>query len=229
MADDRQGETSRILQLLRKHVIFAIAILAGLLVFLLLTTREVNARNLLAGWNVSALLFIAATWRRMLRASVATIRKRSADLDFSDTLLMFLSIAAALASIAGIGLELHQVKDAAPGAALARAMVAIATILISWVFLHTLFTLHYAHRYYGGDDDGDGVKGDGLKFPEGLDEPVYWDFLYYSFTIGVASQTADVATSSTVMRKLTLLHSVLSFLFNTTILALAINVGASLL
>jgi len=83
MADDRQGETSRILQLLRKHVIFAIAILAGLLVFLLLTTREVNARNLLAGWNVSALLFIAATWRRMLRASVATIRKRSADLDFS--------------------------------------------------------------------------------------------------------------------------------------------------
>jgi uncharacterized membrane protein len=97
------------------------------------------------------------------------------------------------------------------------------------VFLHTLFTLHYAHRFYGGDDDGDGVKGDGLKFPEGVAEPLYWDFLYYSFTIGVASQTADVATTSTAMRKLTLLHSVLSFLFNTTILALAINVGASLL
>jgi uncharacterized membrane protein len=98
------------MQLLRKHVVFVIALLVGLLVFLLLTTREVNARNLLAGWNVSALLFIAATWWRMLRASVEKIRKRSADLDFSDSLLLFLSIAAALASIAGIGLELHQVK-----------------------------------------------------------------------------------------------------------------------
>ncbi|WP_160009029.1 DUF1345 domain-containing protein [Rhizobium sp. 18055] len=229
MAGNTRGEPSRLMKLMRKHAVFLIALLVGLLVFLLLTTREVNARNLLAGWNVSALLFIAATWWRMLRASVEKIRKRSADLDFSDSLLLFLSIVAALASVAGIGLELHQVKDAAPGVAFARALTAIATILISWVFLHTLFTLHYAHRFYGGDDDGDGVKGDGLKFPEGVAEPLYWDFLYYSFTIGVASQTADVATTSTGMRKLTLLHSVLSFLFNTTILALAINVGASLL
>ena len=229
MAVHTGSERGRVMQLLRKHAIFLIAVAVGFLVFLLLTTREVNARNVLAGWNVSALIFIAATWRRMLRASVATIRKRAADLDFSDSLLMFLSIAAALASIAGIGLELHQVKEAAPGVALGRALAAVVTILISWVFLHTLFTVHYAHRFYGVDDDGDGLKGDGLKFPEGVEEPVYWDFLYYSFTIGVASQTADVATSSTVMRKLTLLHSVLSFLFNTTILALAINVGASLL
>lgn len=229
MADHTGSETGRVMQLLRKHAIFLSAVLIGFLVFLLLTTREVNARNVLAGWNVSAVIFIAATWRRMLRANVATIRKRAADLDFSDSLLMFLSIAAALASIAGIGLELHQVKDAESGVALTRALVAVVTILISWVFLHTLFTVHYAHRFYGVDDDGDGLKGDGLKFPEGVEEPVYWDFLYYSFTIGVASQTADVATSTTVMRKLTLLHSVLSFLFNTTILALAINVGASLL
>jgi uncharacterized membrane protein len=229
MAEVTSGGSGRPLRLLRKHAIFVIAVIVGLSVFLLLTTREVTARNLLAGWNVAAVMFIVATWRRMLKASVATIRKRSADLDFSDTLLMFLSISAAIASVAGIGLELHQVKEAAPSVALGRALAAVVTILISWVFLHTLFTVHYAHRFYGGDDDGDGVKGDGLKFPEGLNEPVYWDFLYYSFTIGVASQTADVATSSTVMRKLTLLHSVLSFLFNTTILALAINVGASLL
>jgi hypothetical protein len=78
--------------LLRKHAIFVIAVLVGLAVFLLLTTREVTARNLLAGWNVAAVMFIVATWRRMLKASVATIRKRSADLDFSDSLLMFLSI-----------------------------------------------------------------------------------------------------------------------------------------
>ncbi|RDJ08738.1 DUF1345 domain-containing protein [Rhizobium grahamii] len=224
MADERQGRTSRVMQLAHKHVVVLVSLCAGLLVFLLLTTREVNARNLLAGWNVSAVVFIVATWWRMLRASVETIRKKSEDLDFSDSLLLFLSISAALASIAGIGLELHSVKDVAPSVALTRALVAIVTILISWVFLHTLFTVHYAHRFYGGSE-----KGEGLKFPEGRREPIYWDFLYYSFTIGVASQTADVATTSVTMRKLTLLHSILSFLFNTTILALAINVGASLL
>ncbi|KQV66280.1 DUF1345 domain-containing protein [Rhizobium sp. Root1220] len=224
MADQIKRSRNRLVLMVRKQSIFVVATLTGLLVFLLLTTRDFNARNLLAGWNVAAVIFIAATWRRMLRATVETIRKRSADLDFSDSLLLFLSIAAALASIAGIGLELHSVKDATPSTAVARAFAAFVTILISWVFLHTLFTVHYAHRFYAGEG-----KGEGLKFPDAVEEPAYWDFLYYSFTIGVASQTADVATTTTTMRKLTLLHSVLSFLFNTTILALAINVGASLL
>ncbi|MBB3317369.1 MULTISPECIES: DUF1345 domain-containing protein [unclassified Rhizobium] len=208
----------------RKHMVFVVAVAAGLVTFLLLTSREVNPQNLIVAWNVSAIVFTALTWRRMLRASVASIRKRAEDLDISDVVLLALSILAAVASIAGIALELHFAKEAGPSEALARALVAIVTILNSWFFLHTLFTVHYAHRYYGGSH-----KGDGLKFPESTKEPIYWDFLYYSFTIGVASQTADVATTSVTMRKLTLLHSILSFLFNTTILALAINVGASLL
>nr|WP_028748786.1 DUF1345 domain-containing protein [Rhizobium mesoamericanum] len=218
---DREGQ---IVGQVRKHMVFAVALIAGLVTFLLLTSRQVNPRNLVVGWNVGAIVFTALTWRRMLRASVASIRKRAEDLDYSDVVVLSLSILAALASIAGIALELHFAKDTGRSEALVRALVAIVTILNSWVFLHTLFTVHYAHRFYGGED-----KGEGLKFPEGNDEPVYWDFLYYSFTIGVASQTADVATTSTAMRKLTLLHSVLSFLFNTTILALAVNVGASLL
>jgi uncharacterized membrane protein len=207
-----------------KHASFFAAAAAGLVVFLLLTSREVSARNILFGWNAAALVFIALSWRKMLKATVESIRKRSEDLDFSDTFLLFLSIAAALASIAGIGLELHSVKAAPANIALARAGVAILTITISWLFLHTLFTIHYAHHFYGGPD-----RGEGLKFPEGLEEPGYWDFLYFSFTIGVAAQTADVAVTSPSMRRLTLLHAILSFLFNTTILALAINVGASLL
>ncbi|PCK79496.1 DUF1345 domain-containing protein [Rhizobium sophoriradicis] len=208
----------------RRHASFIIAFLAGLAVFLLMTSREVSARNILFGWNASAGVFIVLSWRKMLRATVESIRERAEDLDFSDTVLLALSIGAALASIAGIGLELHSIKEATPDMALARAGGAVLTILISWVFLHTLFTIHYAHYFYGGMDEGSG-----LKFPDGIEEPGYWDFLYFSFTIGVAAQTADVAVGSTGMRKLTLLHAVLSFLFNTTILALAINVGASLL
>ncbi|WP_413710334.1 DUF1345 domain-containing protein [Rhizobium sp. Rhizsp82] len=207
-----------------RHGSFIIAFAAGFAVFLLLTSRDVNAKNVLVGWNVTAIVFIGISWRKMLRATVSDIRRRSEDLDFSDTFVLFLSIAAAVASIAGIGLELHSVKDAPPDVAFARAIAAVVTILISWVFLHTLFTIHYAHRFYGGSD-----KGEGLMFPDKIEEPTYWDFLYFSFTIGVAAQTADVAVSSRIMRKIALLHAILSFLFNTTILALAINVGASLL
>jgi uncharacterized membrane protein len=218
------GKRSGFMTYAIRHGSFIIAFAAGFAVFLLLTSRDVNAKNVLVGWNVTAIVFIAISWRKMLRATVSDIRRRSEDLDFSDTFVLFLSIAAAVASIAGIGLELHSVKDAPADVALGRAMAAIVTILISWVFLHTLFTIHYAHRFYGGRD-----KAEGLVFPDKIEEPIYWDFLYFSFTIGVAAQTADIGLSSRTMRKIALLHAVLSFLFNTTILALAINVGASLL
>ncbi|MFP3545672.1 DUF1345 domain-containing protein [Rhizobium sp. SIMBA_035] len=218
------GKRSGFMTYAIRHGSFIIAFAAGFAVFLLLTSRDVNAKNVLVGWNVTAIVFIVISWRKMLRATVSDIRRRSEDLDFSDTFVLFLSIAAAVASIAGIGLELHSVKDAPADVALGRAMAAIVTILISWVFLHTLFTIHYAHRFYGGRD-----KAEGLVFPDKIEEPIYWDFLYFSFTIGVAAQTADIGLSSRTMRKIALLHAVLSFLFNTTILALAINVGASLL
>lgn len=220
MADDDQGGLT--VTSVTRHSSVIIAFISGLAAFLVLNAVRVGADHVLIGWNVAAMVFISISWRRMLRATVADIRRRAEDLDFSDTLVLFLSIAAALASIAGIGLELHSIKSAAPSIALAKAGEAIVTILISWVFLHTLFTIHYAHRFYS-------EQGNGLIFPDRIEEPVYWDFLYFSFTIGVAAQTADVAVSSVTMRKITLLHAVLSFLFNTTILALAINVGASLL
>jgi uncharacterized membrane protein len=103
-------------------------------------------------------------------------------------------------------------------------MITGLTVALSWTFTHVVFTLHYANVYYRPDDDGPG----GLKFP-GDRAPDYRDFLYYSFVIGCAAQTGDVATVSPAMRHLTLLHGIVAFAFNTAILALTINVGASLL
>ena len=220
----RRVKRSPIVTMVRKHLSVVLAVLVALAVFGLLTSRQFNASNFLVSWNCSAGVYIVFTWYHMIRSNVHRIRQRSADMDFSDVLVLFLSIVAALASIAGIGIELSGVKDASPEVALARAGTAFLTILISWVFLHTLFTTHYAHRFYA---DTSGKPP--IRFPDDVKEPNYWDFLYFTFTIGVASQTADVAIGTTLMRKLALLHSVLSFLFNTTILALAINVGASLL
>lgn len=215
---------SRGFMLLRKHQVILIAVLAGIAVFLLLTSRDLDTSNLLIAWDTTAVVYIVYSLYRMLTADVQRIRKRSADLDFSDALLLFLSVGAAVASIGGIVLDLIGVKDASPEVAFFRVMMAIVTILISWTFLHTLFTTHYAHRFYGSPG-----KGQGLKFAEPVEEPIYWDFLYFSFTVGVAAQTADIGVSTVAMRKLVLLHAILSFLFNTTILALAINVGASLI
>jgi uncharacterized membrane protein len=222
--EKRRPAHSRIVVQFFKHQSVILAALVSLAVFVLLTSGQFNARNFLTSWNSGAGVYIALSWYRMLTSNVHLIRRRSADLDFSEFVVLFLAIAAALASIGGIALELGGIKDALPAVAATRAGVAILTILISWVFLHTLFTTHYAHRFYA--DDGDKPA---LRFPGGIEEPGYWDFLYFSFTIGVASQTADVEIATPLMRRLALLHSVLSFLFNTTILALAINVGASLL
>ena len=135
-----------------------------------------------------------------------------------------MTIVAALASLAAIAVELHGIRDSG-GARIegGRLMLAGGTILASWIFVHTMFALHYAHDYYAGGDD----RG-GLKFPTDT-PPDYWDFLYFSFTMGAASQTSDVTVVASRMRRFVLAHTILSFLFNTTVLALAINVGASLL
>lgn len=206
-----------------RHRSLLLGALAGGLVFALATSARPTASNLLIGWLAGVAIYLVLAWYRMLGATADEMRRRAASLDSSDSLLLMLASAATLASMGGIAVEMHGLKDGAPGEAWLHAAFAGGTILMSWLFLHTLFTVHYAHRYYAGPK-----RGGGLKFPDDPPEPEFWDFLYFSFTIGVAAQTADVAVSSAEMRRLTLAHSVLSFFFNTTILALAVNVGASL-
>jgi uncharacterized membrane protein len=132
-----------------------------------------------------------------------------------------------MAGLFAIAAELHGIHEAPQRAQAVRVGIAAATILCSWFFVHLIFAIHYAHDYYGRG----GTRG-GLVFPgdkDGAAEPDYWDFLYFSFTIGAASQTSDVAVVSRRMRRLVLAHTVVAFLFNTTILALAVNVGAGVL
>ena len=97
--------------------------------------------------------------------------------------------------------------------------LAASTVVLSWTFLHTIFAVHYAHEYYSGPDRG-------LEFP-GDEPPDYWDFIYYSFVIGTACATADVNVASKGLRRITTLHCIVAFFFNTTILALTVNIGAS--
>ncbi|WP_375461711.1 DUF1345 domain-containing protein [uncultured Enterovirga sp.] len=178
------------------------------------------ASRLLVGWDAGIGLFLVLGWAMMARSGQADIQRRADREDAGAAAVLVLTMVGAVASLVAIAVELRGIKGSPEAGRLALAG---ATILLSWLFVHTMYALHYAHDYYAGEDD----RG-GLKFP-GDAKPDYWDFMYFAFNLGAAAQTSDVMIEAKRMRRFVLAHTILSFLFNTTILALAINVGASLL
>ena len=200
-----------------------IALAAGLVLFLVLPQDMRFATRTLLAWDLTALAYIVMTLIMIARSTVDTCYARAAYYDEGDWVILLVIVVSASASFATIFSELAVLK--APHGPLWHALVLTsATVALSWTFTHLVFTLHYANIYYQPDEDGPG----GLKFP-GDRPPGYWDFVYYSFVIGCAAQTGDVETVSSAMRRVTLVHGIVSFVFNTAILALTINVGASLL
>ncbi len=195
----------------------------GLVLFALLPPSMRLPTRLILAWDLTAVLYIAATLWMFVHSTVDMCRSRAALYDEGDWIILLLVIASAGASFVAIFAELPVLKQPEQSVSLALFITGM-TVALSWTFTHTVFTLHYANVYYRADDDGPG----GLKFP-GDREPDYRDFLYYSFVIGCAAQTGDVATTSIAMRYLSLVHGIVAFTFNTAILALTINVGASLL
>ncbi len=213
----------------RPRLFFCLAL--GIVVALILPYDWRQPTRLLVAWNCAVILYLILGAMMMMRADELSIRHRAQVTDDGKYAFLGLSILAALASFAAIIFQLAAVKDLTGlNKALHVALVAI-TIVNSWFFVHLTFTLHYAHEYFSEEMstlDPTDVRG-GLIFPGNKEEPRYIDFLYFSYIIGVASQTADVATSSRTMRALALVHGIVSFFFNTTILALTINIAASLL
>ncbi len=171
----------------------------------------------LIGWNLGVLAY-GVTFMVMVRRSTTEGLARVADLlDEGNWGVLLVTIVAALASLGAIVIELAQAhgKAHAPWS----EALAGATVLLSWFFIHTIFATHYAHEFWR--------DGKGLLFP-GNDKPDYGEFLYFSFCMAVASQVSDVTTQSAEMRKLVLAHSLVAYLFNTAIIALGVNIAASL-
>ena len=182
------------------------------------------ATRLLLSWDLMGAIYVGFALLMMLRCDVETCRARAALYDQSDWVILTVIIASAAASFAAIFVELAAIKSHhAPF--LLGLLVTGLTVALSWTFTHVLFTLHYANVYYRPHQHG---PPGGLDFP-GEHAPDYRDFLYYAFVIGCACQTADVNTTSREMRLISLVHGIVAFAFNTAILALTINVGASLL
>lgn len=206
----------------RLHAKLAVAVVIGAAVALSLSLMPFASHRttrLLIGWDVGVAFYLWLTRTMMRRADVAHIRRRASQQDEGAFIILVLTIGATLASLIAIVVELGGAKQAPDGSAILAALLAMTTILLSWAFVHTIFSLHYAHEYYG--ERGDGEIG-GLTFPGG-EAPDYWDFLYFSLVIGMTSQVSDVAITSKYIRRMAAVHGVLSFFFNVTVLALTVN------
>jgi uncharacterized membrane protein len=207
--------------------IYICAVVAALVYLAIPADMRVATRALIA-WNVGALLFVALIGWMMARSTEETIQARAALEDENQWVLLAVGTIAACAALAAIVAELGAVKDLTGWNKGAHITLTAITIVSAWTFIHLLYTVHYAHEYYGDiyDESGKPVEDrKGLRFP-GERNPTYGDFLYFAFVIGCASQTADVETISPAMRRTTLAHGIVSFFFNTVILALTINIGA---
>jgi uncharacterized membrane protein len=213
------------IRLARLHAHLIIAAVVGLAVLALLPGSWRMPTRLLIGWDVGIALYLWQTHAMMLRADIAHIRMRASVQDEGAIIILVLTIAAALASLVAIVFELGGSKQATHEQAIIQVLLGMATILLSWSFVHTIFTLHYAHEYYG--ERGDGKIG-GLNFPDDK-KPDYRDFLYFSLVIAMTSQVSDVAVTSKVIRRMVAVHGVLSFFFNLIVLALTVNMISNLL
>lgn len=213
---------SALLRHLRVRPYLGASCVAGLAVALLTPLPSAITRALL-GWNASVWLYLVLLGWMMVRADHGSVQRAAvAQAESAGTVLAIVSLASVF-SLVGVVFELSAAKQPGMAHAWPHVLLALATVVGSWTLLPMVFALTYASLYYR-------AHGGGLRFPDDDPQfhPNYADFLYFSFTIAVASQTSDVSVNTVAMRRVVLLQTLLSFAFNATILAFSINMAASL-
>lgn len=179
-----------------------------------------------AAWIAGALVYVGlAFW--LMAHDPTVMRKRAEQEDESRFVFSAIILLAVVASFGAVAQLVVEAKAAGGYERMLLLTAAGLTVAMSWLVVQIVFTLHYAHDYYRPSELGDG-DAQGLQFPGG-GEPDYWDFFYFSTSFGAAAQTSDVAITSKPLRRLATWHAILSFAFNTTVLALAINMASSVL
>lgn len=188
----------------------------GILVCLLVPGSHRLVTRLLFGWDALIAVYLVLVYTMMLRNDHQHIRRSAAMQDDGRFVILLVTAIGAFASIAAIVSELGAHRGAA------ELTLAITTIALSWAAVHTTFALHYAHDYYRHPLGG-------LQFPSGdkEDHADYWDFVYFSFVIGMTAQVSDVGITDKTIRRTATAHGIVSFIYNTALLALTVNIAAS--
>lgn len=222
-----QGSVSRWMlkpvRLAWTHIRLVVSVLIGLAIYWVLPPDLPGLRNttrILIGWDIGLVLYLVSTAFVLARFDLGRVRRRAKDEDEGDVLILVLTVAAAAASLIAIIAELGSVQNAAATSEKFIVALTVVTITLSWLFIHVIFTLHYAHEYYGS-----GARGGGLDFPNDK-QPDYWDFVYFAFCVGTTFQVSDVAITSKPIRRTVAAHGVVSFVYNVAILALVVNIGS---
>jgi uncharacterized membrane protein len=194
------------------------AIAAGIVAFFLLPGSLRLVTRLLVGWDIFAAMYLVLVFTMVFRSGLTHIRRNAVLQDDGRFLILLMTALGAFASIAAIVFELGASHRSTPGLVLATL-----TIALSWAAVHTAFSLHYAHDYYRGGKPG------GLQFPSGdqHEDADYWDFVYFSFVIGMTAQVSDVGITDKIIRRTATVHGIISFVFNTALVALMVNIAAS--
>lgn len=202
-------------------------VVAGLVAYALVGgwVREPVARTL-AGWDAGVVVFAALSFILMSDCDHERMKARALAHDEGRHFMLTLALLAAIASVIAIAVELAGAKGRGAVHEVTSVSLTLATIILSWFFVHLVFAIHYAHLYYSTDDECGAVEG-GLEFPADA-APDYWDFLYFSVVIGSTAQTADVNIQSKAFRRTAMVHCLIAFAFNTAILATMINLAAGL-
>jgi len=201
----------------------AIAVAVGLL--LPRDTFAYSATRWLIAWNTLTVLYVCLASIMMIRSSAHQMCHRARMQDDGQIVILAIVALSAIASLAAIGNELAVVKDLHGAIKTEHIALTGLTVMSSWAFIQITFALHYAHTYYAAADQ---QRTPGLRFPDDEQNPTYGDFFYFSAIIGTSGQTADVAFTSKPMRRIGTLHCILAYSFNTIVLALLINIAASL-
>jgi uncharacterized membrane protein len=198
-----------------------VSIAVGLLVTFLMPGHLGSTLRAVVGWDSGAAIFLILIIAMAVRATPASMRRRAALEDEAGWVFLILVAGAAFFSMFSILSLLREAKSAGGSVTALLSLTAAGTILLSWLFTHTMFAVHFAHEFYNDDK-----TTPGLEFPGKEEDQDYWDFLYFSFVIGMTAQVSDVQVLTQGWRRLVLAHSILSFLFNTVVLALSINLLA---
>ncbi len=183
--------------------------------------------RIVASWDLGMLTYLSLAWALIARADARVTRDHALREDQSGLFISLFVVGAACASIVAIGFVVGTIRDLPFWARAWHLTLTVVALVSSWLLIQTVFTFRYAHRYYAGPH-GEPTPTAALVFPGGR-EPDYLDFAYFAFVVGMTSQVSDVAVASRSMRRLTLIHGVLAFVFNIAVLALSINIIASVI
>jgi uncharacterized membrane protein len=194
---------------------FLIALAVGIAVALLAPFQDTIPR-ILVGWNAGGWLYLILIGIKMAQAEVEGIKREAGIERESRIAVLIIVVLGAVFAMLGLFIERRTIG------------LSIATIFLSWLLIHTVFAIYYAHEFHSEAGAGTrGGGGRGFRFP-GDPTPDYLDFLYFSFVVGTTNQTSDTEITSRAMRRVVTIHGILSFFFNTAVIVLAINLAAQL-